>query len=274
MAKAQRWRSIWISDVHLGTKHAQADALLQFLRQHQSDYLYIVGDLIDGWELRRRWFWSDAHNTVIQKLLRKVRKRTRVTYIPGNHDEFLEPFVGVRFGGLRIAREVIHEAADGRRYLVVHGHQFDGLTHFNRLLERVGSALYDWILELNLWLNRLRRRLGLGYWSVSAYLKQRAKQAVQYVTQYEAAMVQLAKARGVDGIICGHIHRAEITSIGGFRYLNCGDWVESCTALVEDDTGHFTLVHFHAATVHDPERGTRAHDPGSGRPPDLIPVGP
>lgn len=273
MATAHRWRSIWISDVHLGTRHCQAGALLKFLRESESDHLYIVGDLIDGWELRRRWFWSEDHNTVIQKLLRKLRKHTRVVYITGNHDEFLEPFLGLRFGGLHLAREVVHVAADGRRYLVIHGHQFDGLTPFNRVLERLGSGLYTGILDLNLWLNRIRRRLGLGYWSVSAYLKQRAKQAVQYVTRYEASMLRLARARRVDGIICGHIHRAEIRDLDGLRYLNCGDWVESCTALVEDDHGHFHLVHLHESALHDSGRGTGAHDAGAGRPRDPVPVG-
>jgi UDP-2,3-diacylglucosamine pyrophosphatase LpxH len=267
------WRSIWISDVHLGSRHAQVDALLDFLRDSDSEYLYLVGDLVDGWELRRRWHWTQQHNTLIQKLLRKQRKRTRITYLTGNHDEFLEPFIGLRFGGIHLAREVVHEAADGRRYLVVHGHQFDGLTHFNRALERLGSGLYTWILDLNLWLNRLRRRFGLGYWSVSAYLKDKAKKAVQYVTRYEVAMARLAEARGVHGIICGHIHRAEIRRIGSLEYMNCGDWVESCTALVEDALGRFHLIHFHENPVHGAGRGAGAYDAGAGREADAVAVG-
>ncbi len=190
-----RWRAVWISDVHLGTRHAQVDPLLQFLRVARPEILYIVGDLIDGWELRRGWFWADNHNTLIQKILRKSRKRTRVIYLTGNHDEFMEPFVGLRFGPLEIAREAIHVGLNGRRYLVVHGHQFDGLTHFNRLLERLGSGLYQVILDLNLWLNRLRRRLGMGYWSYAKFLKGRAKTAVRYVTGFEEAMTHLASAR-------------------------------------------------------------------------------
>jgi UDP-2,3-diacylglucosamine pyrophosphatase LpxH len=268
-----RWRSIWISDVHLGTRHAQVGPLLEFLRTTRSDYLYIVGDLVDGWELRKSWYWEDSYNTLIQKILRKNRKRTRVVYITGNHDEFLESFLGLRFGGLRLVREAIHEAADGRRYLVIHGHQFDGLTHFNRLLERVGSEVYNWILDLNLWFNRLRRRLGLGYWSLAAYLKSKAKSSVQYVTGYEEAMVRLAQAHQVDGIICGHIHRAEMRNIGGLEYLNCGDWVESCTALVEDFSGHFSLIHFHENSVHGAGRGSGPHDSGAGPVPELVAVG-
>jgi len=264
MAKApeiRRWRSIWISDVHVGSRHAQVDALLEFLKGTRSDYLYIVGDLIDGWELKRNWRWEESYNTLIQKLLRKQRKHTRIIYVTGNHDEFLESFAGMKFGGLTLVKEAIHEAADGRRYLVVHGHQFDGLTHFNRLLERLGSRLYDWVLNLNQYVNRLRRRLGLGYWSFAAFLKSKAKGAVQYVTEYESAMVRLAAAHHVDGIICGHIHRAEIRNIGGLAYLNAGDWVESCTALVEDFAGNFSLIHFHENPVHGAGRGAGSHDP-------------
>ncbi|NBP23635.1 MAG: UDP-2,3-diacylglucosamine diphosphatase, partial [Proteobacteria bacterium] len=175
--------------------------------------LYLVGDIIDGWELRRKWLWSTQANTVIQKILRMNRKQTRVTYIFGNHDEFMQQFLGLNLGGVRLVERAVHEGMDGRRYLVLHGHQLDGLVLFNRLLERVGSRLYDWILEFNLHLNRLRRRLGFGYWSVAAYLKFQAKGAVRYVTQYEEAMVRMARAAGVEGVICGHIHRAEITPL-------------------------------------------------------------
>ncbi len=272
-ANPRRWRAIWISDVHLGTRHAQVDALLDFLRTNRSEYLYFVGDLIDGWELRRSWFWSESHNTLIQKILRRDRKRSKVVYVTGNHDEFLESFTGLRFGGVRLVRDAIHTGADGRRYLVIHGHQFDGLTHFNRLLERLGSRLYGWVLDLNLWLNRLRRRLGLGYWSFAAYLKDRTKRAVQYVTSYELAMVRLAEARQVDGIICGHIHRPEMRRMGRLSYFNCGDWVESCTALVEDDAGTFSLIHFHEDLVYRAGRRTRASDPGAGGPAELITAG-
>jgi UDP-2,3-diacylglucosamine pyrophosphatase LpxH len=267
-----RWRSIWISDVHLGTRHAQVDALLEFLKGTSSDYLYIVGDLIDGWELKRNWYWEDSYNTLIQKLLRKQRKHTRIIYVTGNHDEFLESFVGLTFGKLSLVKEAIHEAADGRRYLVIHGHQFDGLTHFNRLLERLGSRLYDWVLNLNQYLNRLRRQFGLGYWSFAAFLKSKAKSAVQYVTEYESVMMSLAAAHQVDGVICGHIHRAEIRQIGDLTYLNAGDWVESCTALVEDFAGNFSLIHFHEDPVHGAGRGTRAHDPVPRRVPEPVPL--
>jgi UDP-2,3-diacylglucosamine pyrophosphatase LpxH len=269
----RHWRTVWISDVHLGTRHAKVDLLLEFLRVARPETLYLVGDLIDGWELRRAWFWTDAHNTLIQKILRKSRKRVRVVYVTGNHDEFLEPFIGFRFGGLQIVREAIHVGLNGRRYLVVHGHQFDGLTHFNRLLERVGSRLYQVILSLNLALNRMRRRLGLGYWSYAAFLKGKAKAAVRYVTRFEEAMAHLAAARRVDGVICGHIHQPEIRRIGNLEYLNCGDWVENCTALVEDYSGNLSLICLHENRLDGAGRRSGASDPGIGRPAVPVPLG-
>lgn len=237
-----KYNAIWISDLHLGSRHSQTELLLEFLHNHECRHLYLVGDIIDGWELRRRWLWSSEANTVIQKILRMNRKQTRITYVFGNHDEFMQQFLGLNLGGVRLVERAIHEGIDGRRYLVLHGHQLDGLVLFNRLLERVGSRLYDWILEFNLHLNRLRRRLGFGYWSVAAYLKFQAKGAVRYVTQYEEAMVRMARQAGVEGVICGHIHRAEIRTVQGFEYLNCGDWVESCTALAEDFEGNIHLL--------------------------------
>lgn len=261
----RHWRSIWISDLHLGSRHSQVDALLEFLKRHDADHLYLVGDFIDGWELRRGWTWGDSANTLIQKVLKKNRKGTRVTYVTGNHDEFLEPFLGLAFGRrLHLVDRAIHVAADGRRYLVIHGHQFDGLTHFNRLLERLGSHAYHHVLNLNRWLNLFRRRLGMNYWSFSAYLKGKAKSAVRYVTEYERAMLQLARTEGVDGIICGHIHRAELSMLSEIAYLNCGDWVESCTALVEDYSGNFSLIHYHEDLLHRAGRRTGTPHPGHG----------
>lgn len=261
-----RFRTIWISDVHLGSRHAQADRLLEFLREAECQHLYLVGDIVDGWELRRRWLWDGDANTVVQKLLRKHRKDTRVTYVYGNHDEFMQHFTGLSLGGVRVVERAVHITADKRRYLVIHGHQLDGLVHFNRLLERVGSRLYDWILLLNTGFNRARRRLGFGYWSVSAYLKSKAKSAVQYVAQFEVGMVRMAGQARVHGVICGHIHRAESRQIHGLHYLNCGDWVESCTALVEHFDGSFEILHLHEDSVYRSGRGPGAYDPGAGRP--------
>jgi len=257
-----RYHAIWISDVHLGTKHSQVKALLRFLKENESDYIYIVGDFFDGWELKRNWRWESGYNTIIQKLLRKDRKQTRVTFILGNHDEFLADFVGMHFGRVRLLERTIHTGVDGRRYLVLHGHQFDGLTKFNRMLERVGSRLYDVILDVNWYANKVGRQLGFGYWSLSAYLKGKAKSAMQYVGEYEETMVQMAWKHKVNGIICGHIHRAEIKQIRGMEYMNCGDWVESCTALVETLEGQFKVLHCYENSIYSPGGGKRAHDAG------------
>jgi UDP-2,3-diacylglucosamine pyrophosphatase LpxH len=260
----KRYRSIWISDVHLGTRHAQVNELLEFLRETECRYLYLVGDFIDGWQLKSKWHWDASYNVLIQKLLRKARKETQIIYITGNHDEFLENFLSASFGSVMLAREVIHTAADGRRYLVFHGHQFDGITHFHRLLDRIGTRLYDWILDFNLHFNRVRRRLGFGYWSVAAYLKYKAKAAVKYVSDYEDAIVQAARKQNVQGVICGHIHRAEIKQMGEIVYFNSGDWVESCTALVEDFDGKIELIRYHENNAQHTRRGPGSHDPGDG----------
>jgi UDP-2,3-diacylglucosamine pyrophosphatase LpxH len=257
-------RSVWISDIHLGTRHARVDELLDFLRLVDCKYLYIVGDLIDGWELKFRWYWRDEYNVLIQKLLRKSRKETKVIYITGNHDEFIEQFAGMRFGSVTMAREVIHTAADGKKYLVLHGHQADGLTHFNHLLEKLGSHLYNWILDFNLYFNRLRRALGFNYWSLSAFLKFKAKSAIKFITEYEKTLASMARKQGTNGVICGHIHRAEIKMIDGVEYYNCGDWVESCTALIEDFDGQIKLIHFHENDVLRSRRGPRSHDASDG----------
>ncbi|MCP5521544.1 MAG: UDP-2,3-diacylglucosamine diphosphatase [Verrucomicrobiales bacterium] len=266
-------RSVWISDVHLGTKHAQVDALLEFLREHESRYLYIVGDFIDGWELKRRWYWVDQYNVLLQKLLRKSRKNTRVTLVIGNHDEFLTDYLDLRFGSIRLAERAIHLTARRERFLVIHGHQFDGLVHFNRLLEKTGSALYQQILDLNLNLNRCRRMMGFGYWSLAGYLKGRAKSAVKFVTKFEDAMLQMARKNRVRGVICGHIHHPQIRPLNDLIYMNCGDWVENCTALVEDFDGRISLIKAHEDHVYGSGRGAGTPDPGDGDGPDAEPGG-
>jgi UDP-2,3-diacylglucosamine pyrophosphatase LpxH len=256
------YRSLWISDVHLGTKHAQVDKLLEFLRDTECEHLYIVGDFIDGWQLRRKWYWTEEYNLLIQKLLRKNRKKTRVTFITGNHDEFLEKFLGMSFGAVRLVERAVHTTADGKRYLVIHGHQFDGLSHFNRLLDRVGSVMYDRILDLNVWINRARRTLGFGCWSFASFIKLKAKAAVKYVTDYEDAMIQFTRKSGMNGVICGHIHRPEIRDLGDVFYMNTGDWVENCTALAEDFDGKFTLIKLHEDNVHRAGGRPGSHDAG------------
>jgi UDP-2,3-diacylglucosamine pyrophosphatase LpxH len=250
------------------------NSLLDFLRDHESAYLYIVGDFIDGWMLKRSWYWEDSYNVLIQKLLRMNRKKTRVIYITGNHDEFLEEFLGFGFGSVKVLERAVHTTAAGRHMLVIHGHQFDGLTHFNRLLDRVGTVAYNRILDLNLIFNRIRRRFGFGYWSFASYLKYTAKTAVKHVSNYEESLIQYARKSRMDGVICGHIHHPEIREVEGITYMNCGDWVENCTALVEDFEGKFHLIKFHERDVHRTGGGPGSHDPGDRHEPDAQAPGP
>ena len=239
---AERHRTIWISDIHLGTPGCKADFLLDFLKWNESDTLYLVGDILDGWRLRKGWHWPQAHNDVVQKILRKARKGTRVVYIPGNHDEFARGYLDHAFGGIELVDEIIHRTADGRRLLVTHGDLFDGVIQQARWLALVGDQLYTLILSMNHWFNRARARLGFGYWSLSQYLKHKAKKAVAFITDFELALAREARERGLDGVVCGHIHKAEIRMVDGMLYCNDGDWVESLTALVEDHSGELRLV--------------------------------
>ena len=242
------YRSIFISDLHLGTPGCQAQALLEFLRTHSSEQLYLVGDIIDGWQLRRRWYWPQTHNDVVQKLLRRARKGCRVVFVPGNHDEFARAFIGHQFGGIDVVEHATHDTADGRRLWIVHGDYFDGVIQFAKWLAYLGDNLYEITLSLNRHLNHLRARLGLRYWSLSAYLKHRVKQALSYVMAFESAVASEARHRGYDGVVCGHIHRAEMREIDGTLYCNDGDWVESRTALVEHHDGRLELLHWAPAS--------------------------
>jgi UDP-2,3-diacylglucosamine pyrophosphatase LpxH len=240
--RPNRFRAIFISDIHLGTRGCQAGLLLDFLRHTESDTLYLVGDIIDGWRLRRAWYWHQSHNDVVQKLLRKARKGTRVIYVPGNHDEALRDYTDLHFGGVYVTMEALHTTADGRRLLVIHGDMFDGVIRYAKWLALLGDAAYNFVLALNTWFNYGRRRLGLPYWSLSAYLKYRVKNAVEYISNFEHAIAEEARRRGLDGVVCGHIHHAEIRDIGGIVYCNDGDWVESCTALVEHQDGRLEIL--------------------------------
>lgn len=241
---ARRYRAIFVSDIHLGTRGCKAEFLLDFLRQTESDTLYLVGDIVDGWRLKKNWHWPQSHNDVIQKLLRKARKGTRVVFIPGNHDEFAREFVDSDFGAIHVARDAIHEAADGRRYLVIHGDEFDGVVKYAKWLARLGDGAYVVLLEVNHWFNVIRQKLGLSYWSLSKYLKHKVKNAVKFIDDFEVSMAELARVRDVNGVICGHIHQAEMRDIGDIRYCNDGDWVESCTALVEHFDGRMEILYW------------------------------
>jgi UDP-2,3-diacylglucosamine pyrophosphatase LpxH len=238
----RRLRALFISDVHLGARGCQAEKLLDFLRWHEADAIYLVGDIVDGWQLRSGWFWPQSHNDVVQKLLRQARKGTRVIYVPGNHDEFLRDYCGTHFGGIVVAETAVHVGADGRRYLVIHGDHFDLVVTQARWLALLGGKAYDWAIVANRLFNQFRRRLGFPYWSLSQWAKLKVKNAVNYIGAFEQTLAAEARRHGADGVICGHIHYATIRDEHGIRYMNCGDWVESCTALVEHEDGRFEII--------------------------------
>lgn len=235
-------RTAWISDIHLGTPGCNADLLVDFLKTVQPETLYLVGDIIDGWRLKRGWYWPTRHNDVVRRILKMAGKGVRIVYIPGNHDEVLRDYTGLSFGGVEVVHEAIHVTADGRHLLVIHGDEFDGVVLYARWLAFLGDYAYALLLRLNILFNAVRRRLGLPYWSLSAYMKKRVKNAVAFISRFEEAVAHAAAERGVDGIVCGHIHSAEVRQFGKVTYYNDGDWVESCTALVELADGRMEIV--------------------------------
>jgi UDP-2,3-diacylglucosamine pyrophosphatase LpxH len=235
-------RAIFISDVHLGTKGAQAGHLLDFLRVYEAPRIYLVGDIIDGWRLKSGWYWPQSHNDVMQKLLRKVRKGAHLIYVPGNHDDFLRGFMPSHFGGIEIVDTAIHETADGRRLLVMHGDMFDVVVRNAKWLALLGDKAYTVGLVANRWLNAARRHLGLRYWSLSAWAKRKVKNAVNYIGEFETVLAAEARRHRTDGVICGHIHHAAHRTIDGLTYINTGDWVESCTAAVEHMDGRIEII--------------------------------
>ena len=238
----QRYRSVFISDLHLGTKGCRADFLADFLQSMECSHLYLVGDIVDGWRLRKSWYWDKHHDEVMRLTLRHARRGAAVTYIPGNHDEKFRDWLGLEVAGVRLAEEAVHVTADGRRLLVIHGDAFDSVVRYAKFLALLGDWAYDVALELNRLVNLARRRLGYPYWSLSQWLKRQVKGAVKAIDRYEEALATEARRRNLDGVVCGHIHHAEMRVIGGMLYMNDGDWVESCTALVEHLDGRFELV--------------------------------
>jgi len=260
-------RSIFISDIHLGTRGCQAERLLDFLRDYESDHLFLIGDIIDFWAMSRGVHWTPAQNTVVQKVLRRARHGQKVMLVPGNHDEAMREYAGVSFGDIVARHEHVHLTADGRRYLLVHGDQFDQVTRYHRWLAILGDLGYNLLVRLNALLSRLRRWLRRpGYWSLAGYAKNRVKRAVSFIFDFEDALIHAVRERGLDGVICGHIHSATIRPVGGVVYVNCGDWVDSCTAIVEHHDGRLELVRaaqpanvpVSAADTHRPRR---THDP-------------
>jgi UDP-2,3-diacylglucosamine pyrophosphatase LpxH len=248
---------LFISDVHLGTNGCQAALLLDFLRTHEAETIYLVGDIVDGWRLRRQWNWPQLHNDIVQKTLRKVRRGTRMIYIPGNHDEFLRDYVGLHFGGVEVQLNATHTTADGRRFLIMHGDEFDVVVRHAKWLAFFGDWAYEAALAANTHVNRIRRWFGFSYWSLSAWAKLKVKNAVSFIGAFEEALAKEAHRRGFDGVICGHIHHATVRETHGITYMNCGDWVESCTALGEGFDGGIEIIHWtsfsQAAVAVEPE---------------------
>lgn len=238
----RRYRAIFISDIHLGTRGCKAEFLLDFLTQIDAETIYLVGDIVDGWRLKRSWYWPQSHDNVVQNLLQKARRGTRIVFIPGNHDEVFRKYIGSHFAGVEVVTSCFHTTADGRRMLVLHGDLFDGIVQYAKWLALLGDWAYNLLLATNGYFNVTRRWFGLGYWSLSAYLKNKVKNAVQYVNQFEEALVEEARRHGADGVICGHIHKAEMRMVGDILYVNDGDWVESCTALVEHPNGTLEIL--------------------------------
>lgn len=261
-----KYRTIWISDTHLGTRGCKAEYLLDFLRQTRADRIYLVGDIVDGWRLKRSWYWNDTQTAVIQEILKRTREGVDVTYVPGNHDEVLRDYTGLTIGGVKVRDRVIHTTHTGRRFLIIHGDQFDGVVRYARWLALLGDWAYNGLLWLNNHFNTVRKWLGMPYWSLSAYLKHKVKNAVEFISCFENAVAQEAKKLNVDGVICGHIHHPEMREIDGVLYCNDGDWVESCTALVENLDGELEIVRW----VENPELVTSSHlvsSPGSAAAP-------
>ena len=240
----RRYRTIWISDVHLGTRGCNAAVLIDFLDHVDSDTMYLVGDIIDGWRLKKKFYWPPAHTDVVWRLMKRARRGTRMIYIPGNHDEMFRQFAGLDFGGIQIRRKAIHETADGRRLLVLHGDEFDAITLSHRWLAHVGDVAYHVLMAVNRHVSTVRRHLGLPYWSLSKHAKAKVKNAVAFISHFEEVVAHSAGVRGVDGVVCGHIHTAEMRDIAGVAYHNDGDWVEGCTALVEHHNGRMELLHW------------------------------
>ena len=238
----RRYRTLFISDLHLGTKGCQADLLLDFLKVHDAETIYLVGDIVDGWRLRSGWYWPQSHNDIVQKLLRKVRKGARTVYIPGNHDDFAREYIGYTLGGIEIMRDAVHVTADGRRLLVTHGDEFDIVIRHAEWLAWLGDWSYRAAIKASTVFNAVRRRLGFSYWSFSAWAKLRVKNAVNFIGSFESALVAEAARRGVQGVVCGHIHHAAIRDMAGITYVNTGDFIESCSAVVEHFDGRLEIL--------------------------------
>ena len=245
-----RFRSIFLSDIHLGTHGCQAGRLLDFLREHEAEHLFLVGDIIDFWAMSRAIHWTPEQNTVVQKVLRRARHGEHVMLIPGNHDESLREYTGTSFGDIQVVHEHIHVTADGKQYLLIHGDEFDQVMRHHRWVAVLGDIAYNWLVRINAWLSRMRRTLRIpGYWSLAGYAKRRVKRAVNFIYDFEDSVIRAVRGRGLDGVICGHIHSAAVREVDGVTYINCGDWVDSCTAIVEHQDGRMELIEWGSASA-------------------------
>lgn len=242
-----KYKSIFISDVHLGTNDCKAELLNNFLKHNSCETLYLVGDILDVWRIQQnKWRWKQSHTNVVRRVLGHAKRGTRVIYVAGNHDEFLRPLMpyNIGFGNVEIMNQCEHIGVDGKKYLVIHGDLFDGISRLAPWLSILGDKAYDFVLWLNNKFNWWRHKFGFGYWSLSQFLKGKVKTAVDFIFQFEKNLVSYCKKRSYDGVICGHIHKAEIKEIDGTIYMNDGDWVESCSALVEHIDGRWEIVYW------------------------------
>lgn len=260
------YRTLFLSDFHLGTRGCQADFILEFLKHYDADTIYLVGDIVDGWRLSRSWYWPQSHNDVVQKLLEKGREGAKIIYTPGNHDEMLRDYCGHNFGAVELRDRDIFETVSGKKYLVIHGDQFDVVVRHARWLALLGDWAYRTVLVANRWLNVVRRRLGFQYWSLSAWAKHKVKNAVNFIGAFENALVTEAQHEKVDGVICGHVHHAADAHFGDVHYLNCGDWVESNSAIVEHHDGTLEVIRFtRFASKDKPKSGQPLEDVSAGQ---------
>ncbi len=240
----KKFRAIFISDLHLGTRHCQADLFLEFMNKHEADRVYLIGDIVDGWRLKKSWYWPQSHDDAVQLLLRKAKTGTKVSYIPGNHDEFARRYAGRRIDGVEIRDQMIHTTAHGRRYLVTHGDQYDVVIQNAKWLAYLGDFFYEFALSTNTWLNWVRGQMGLKYWSLGAFAKRHVKSFVNIIGDFEAVVAEEVRVQELDGVICGHIHHAMSRQRNGIHYINTGDWVESCTAVVEHHDGTLEVLYW------------------------------
>ena len=244
-----KYKSVFISDVHLGTRGSKSELLLNFLKETECENLFLVGDILDGWRLKKGWYWPESHSTVIQKILRMSRKGTKVVFLPGNHDEFMRNFLEHSFGNIELHDEIEYTGVNGKKYIIIHGDKFDFVTMNINWLAHAGDWAYTFLLNINTIIHWVRSYLKLPYWSLSKWAKQQVKEAVNFIGNYEHSLVNYARIKHSDGIICGHIHSANLDTIDGIEYMNCGDWVESCTALVEHENGKFEIIHWRQTDV-------------------------